>query len=102
MLGSDEEEESDDSDTEDENKKAIDQVSQNFIQNELQSLSQKVDPNKTEILNDEDKAQEFELSEEKVQKIKTAMSKLNLTPPPWAVAIPEEKWLNKLLYGKQK
>ena len=45
---------------------------------------------------------ELSMSEEKVNKIKSAMSKLNLTPPPWAKAIPEEKWLNKILYGSSK
>ena len=45
------------------------------------------------------KADDIPMSDEKVSKIKNAMSKLNLTPPPWAKAIPEEKWLNKLLYG---
>jgi len=44
---------------------------------------------------------EFYLSEEKVNKIKKAMSKLNFTPPPWAKAIPEEKWLSKYLNGEK-
>ena len=33
--------------------------------------------------NDLGKSQDFDLSEEKVEKIKKAMSKLSLTPPPW-------------------
>ncbi|CAI2379331.1 unnamed protein product [Moneuplotes crassus] len=43
---------------------------------------------------------EVELTEEKVNKIKSAMSKLNLTPPPWAQAIPEEQWLPKFFGSK--
>jgi hypothetical protein len=51
----------------------------------------------TEEPQDTFKSEDFVLTDEKVNKIKTAMSKLNLTPPPWAKAIPEEQWLNKIL-----
>ena len=36
------------------------------------------------------------MTSEDSKKIKSAMSKLSLTPPPWAKSIPEEKWLPKM------
>ena len=64
----------------------------------------KTDENTTEALkydttDDNLKSDQIILTNEKVNKIKSAMGKLKLTPPTWAKAIPEEKWLNKLLYG---
>ena len=53
-------------------------------------------------LNQELQSENFDLTETQVTKIKSAMSKLKLTPPPWAKSIPEEKWLNPILYGGDK
>ena len=38
----------------------------------------------------------YKMSEEHSQKIKSAMGKLKLTPPPWAKAIDEQQWMNAM------
>ena len=95
MLGSDEDKsEHSHSDNEAEAEKPLPETSNTSLPN---SQNEPVNT----LNRDLGKSENFELSEEKIEKIKKAMSKISLTPPPWALSIPEDQWLNKLLYGKK-